>query len=90
MDSTVMPRLCGVSLTETICCLRLRAASAFAPGARARTDTFIRQTKKLYSDTRTQRNLSKLNEELAEVHSIMTKNIAEVLGQGEKLDSKCY
>ena len=51
-------------------------------------DTFIQRTKKLYIDTRTQRNINKLNEDLTEVHSIMTKNIQDVLGQGEKLDSK--
>ena len=39
-------------------------------------------------DTRTQRNINKLNEDLTEVHSIMTKNIQDVLGQGERLDSK--
>lgn len=54
----------------------------------AAADTFIQKTKKLYMDTRTQRNLAKLNDDLAEVHSIMTRNIAEVLGQGEKLDSE--
>lgn len=51
-------------------------------------DTYIQKTKKLYVDTRTQRNISKLNEDLTEVHSIMTKNIQDVLGQGERLDSK--
>ena len=50
-------------------------------------DTFIQKTKKLYLDTRTQRNIAKLSEDLNEVHSIMTRNIAEVLGQGERLDS---
>ena len=39
-------------------------------------------------DTRTQRNINKLNEDLTEVHSIMTKNIQDVLGQGERLDSE--
>jgi hypothetical protein len=52
------------------------------------TDTFIQKTKKLYLDTRTQRNLAKLNQDIAEVHSIMTRNIQEVLGQGERLDSE--
>lgn len=52
------------------------------------TDTFIQKTKKLYLDTRTQRNLTKLNEELNEVHSIMTKNIEDFLRQGEKLESE--
>lgn len=51
-------------------------------------DTYIQKTKKLYMDTRTQRNISKLNEDLTEVHSIMTKNIQDVLGQGERLDSE--
>ena len=37
-------------------------------------------------DTRTQRNLPKLNDELYEVHQIMTRNVQEVLGVGEKLD----
>lgn len=38
-------------------------------------------------DSRTQRNIDKLNEDLSEVHMVMTKNINEVLGQGEKLDT---
>ena len=50
-------------------------------------DTFISKTKKLYLDTRTQRNMAKLSEDISEVHSIMTRNIADVLGQGERLDS---
>lgn len=49
-------------------------------------DAFIQKTKKLYLDTRTQRNLAKLNDELYEVHQIMTRNVQEVLGVGEKLD----
>uniref|UniRef100_A0A0E0KK02 Longin domain-containing protein n=1 Tax=Oryza punctata TaxID=4537 RepID=A0A0E0KK02_ORYPU len=48
-------------------------------------DTFIQKTKKLYLDTRTQRNLAKLNDELYEVHQIMTRNVQEVLGVGEKV-----
>ena len=62
--------------------LGLTPFSCFLP------DKFIQKTRKLYLDTRTQRNLSKLNSELNEVQSIMTKNIQEVLGQGEKLESK--
>ena len=49
-------------------------------------DTFIQKTKKLFQDSRSARNLAKINDDLAEVHSIMTRNIAEVLGQGEQLD----
>jgi vesicle transport protein SEC22 len=51
-------------------------------------DTYIQKTKKLYLDTRTQRNIAKLNDELYEVHQIMTRNVQEVLGVGEKLDRK--
>lgn len=32
--------------------------------------------------------MTALTADLAEVHTIMSKNIAEVLGQGEKLDSE--
>ena len=53
-------------------------------------DTFIQKTKKLYQDTRTQRNIAKLNDELYEVHQIMTRNVQEVLGVGEKLDRKMF
>lgn len=52
------------------------------------TDTFIQKTKKLYLDTRTQRNIAKLNQDIAEVHQIMTRNINDVLAQGERLDSE--
>ena len=51
-------------------------------------DTYIQKTRKLYLDTHTQRNLSKLNDDLIEVQQIMTRNIQEVLGMGEKLDRK--
>ena len=60
--------------------------SACQAGVAMLADTFIQKTKKLYMDTRTQRNISKLNEDIAEVHQIMTRNIAEVLGHGERLD----
>lgn len=48
-------------------------------------DTFIQKTKKLYLDTRTQRNITKLQTDVQEVATVMTKNIAEILGQGEKM-----
>ncbi|XP_062157505.1 25.3 kDa vesicle transport protein SEC22-1-like [Alnus glutinosa] len=60
--------------------------TAARPYAFIKFDTFIHKTKKLYQDTRTQRNISKLNDELYEVHQIMTRNVQEVLGVGEKLD----
>ncbi|KAI8544738.1 hypothetical protein RHMOL_Rhmol08G0318300 [Rhododendron molle] len=60
--------------------------TAARPYAFIKFDTFIQKTRKLYQDTRTQRNISKLNDELYEVHQIMTRNVQEVLGVGEKLD----
>ena len=62
-------------------------SSATRPYAFIKFDTFIQKTKKLYIDTRTQRNLNKLNEELNDVQDIMKQNIQDVLGRGEKLDS---
>ncbi|URE29492.1 25.3 kDa vesicle transport [Musa troglodytarum] len=60
--------------------------TAARPYAFIKFDTFIQKTKKLYLDTHTQRNIAKLNDELYEVHQIMTRNVQEVLGVGEKLD----
>ena len=60
---------------------------ASRPYAFIKFDTFIQKTKKLYVDTRTQRNLSKLNEELSDVQDSMKQNIQDVLGRGERLDS---
>lgn len=61
--------------------------SASRPYAFIKFDTFIQKTKRLYVDTRTQRNLNKLNEDLNDVQKIMTQNIQDVLGRGERLDS---
>lgn len=55
-----------------------------------RFDTFIQRTKKLYLDTRTQRNIELLNQEVSEVHSIMTRNLQDVLGIGERLDRTAH
>ncbi|KAM4099677.1 hypothetical protein ACJW30_05G009200 [Castanea mollissima] len=60
--------------------------TAARPYAFIKFDTFIQKTKKLCQDTRTQRNIAKLNDELYEVHQIVTCNVQEVLGVGEKLD----
>lgn len=54
-----------------------------------RFDTFIQKTKKLYVDSRTQRNLDKLNVELRDVQNIMTKNINDVMSRGERLEGMC-
>lgn len=65
----------------------MEVESATRPYAFIKFDTFIQKTKKLYMDTRAQRNVNKLNEDLADVQKIMMTNIQEVLGRGERLDS---
>eukprot|EP00658_Telonema_sp_P-2_P017982 TRINITY_DN1702_c0_g1_i1.p1 TRINITY_DN1702_c0_g1~~TRINITY_DN1702_c0_g1_i1.p1 ORF type:complete len:223 (-),score=61.56 TRINITY_DN1702_c0_g1_i1:408-1076(-) len=49
-------------------------------------ERFMEATKKLYVDTRTQRNLHKLTEELNDVTQIMSRNINEVMQRGGKLE----
>eukprot|EP00128_Syssomonas_multiformis_P018603 Colp12_sorted_trinity150504_noHs@11898 len=49
-------------------------------------DTVIQKTKKMYMDSRSSKNLAKLNDELQDVHRIMTQNIQDVIGRGEKID----
>ena len=61
-------------------------AAATRPYAFVKFDTFIQKTRRVYADARTQRNIAALSSELGEVHAIMTRNIADVLGQGERLD----
>ncbi|KAJ1566325.1 SNAP receptor [Cladochytrium tenue] len=56
------------------------------PYAFVKFDSFIQKVKKQYKDTKTQRNLNKLNDELQDVTRIMTKNIQDVLGRGNTLD----
>mmetsp|Transcript_16847 Transcript_16847/g.56574 ORF Transcript_16847/g.56574 Transcript_16847/m.56574 type:complete len:215 (-) Transcript_16847:103-747(-) len=60
---------------------------ASRPYAFIKFDAFIQKTKRLYVDTRAQRNVAKLNEDLQGVHQVMMTNIQEVLGRGERLDS---
>ena len=49
----------------------------------------IQRLKRQYLDTRANRNLDKLNTELQDVQRIMTQNIQDVLGRGERLESMC-
>jgi hypothetical protein len=51
-------------------------------------DTFMQKTKRIYQDTRTQNNLSKLNDDLQDVTRIMTKNMEDLLWRGDSLDRK--
>jgi hypothetical protein len=48
----------------------------------------MQKTKRIYQDTRTQNNLSKLNEDLQDVTRIMTKNMEDLLWRGDSLDRK--
>jgi len=48
------------------------------PYAFIKFDTFIQKTKKVYADSRSQKNLSKVTEDLNDVNKIMTKNISEI------------
>lgn len=54
--------------------------------ARAGLDATMQRIKRRFGDSR-QHNLSKLNDDLQDVTRIMTTNIQDVLGRGEKLDS---
>eukprot|EP00824_Muranothrix_gubernata_P020225 TRINITY_DN4048_c0_g1_i1.p2 TRINITY_DN4048_c0_g1~~TRINITY_DN4048_c0_g1_i1.p2 ORF type:complete len:216 (+),score=33.15 TRINITY_DN4048_c0_g1_i1:110-757(+) len=60
---------------------------AMRPYAFIKFDTFIQKTKKLYMDTRTQRNIEKLSKDLQDVQKVMTKNIEDVLNRGERLET---
>lgn len=50
-------------------------------------DPFIQKKQREFVDPSSKQNTSKLNADLADIHSIMTKNIQEVLNRGEKLDN---
>ncbi|KAF2075360.1 hypothetical protein CYY_003336 [Polysphondylium violaceum] len=49
-------------------------------------ESFITKTKNVYIDTRSQKNLSDISVELRDVHKIMSKNIKDIVGRGEKLN----
>lgn len=49
-------------------------------------DTFISRTKATYADARATQNLDKLNDELRDVTSVMTKNIEDLLYRGDSLE----
>ena len=51
-------------------------------------DTFIQKARKNYQDSRTRRNLNRLNDELQDVQRIMVQNIDDVLQRGEQLSGE--
>lgn len=56
------------------------------PYAFIKFDTFIQKTVRIYEDTRTQQNLTRLNDDLRDVTQIMTKNMEDLLWRGDSLD----
>eukprot|EP00586_Coscinodiscus_wailesii_P015638 CAMPEP_0172495914 /NCGR_PEP_ID=MMETSP1066-20121228/79723_1 /TAXON_ID=671091 /ORGANISM="Coscinodiscus wailesii, Strain CCMP2513" /LENGTH=224 /DNA_ID=CAMNT_0013267927 /DNA_START=49 /DNA_END=723 /DNA_ORIENTATION=- len=52
-----------------------------------KTDQFIQRKQREFVDPTSRQNSSKLNDDLADIHSIMKKNIQEVLNRGEKLET---
>ncbi|KAI1776378.1 snare-like protein [Hypoxylon cercidicola] len=61
-------------------------APALRPYAFMEFDTFIGRTKALYADARATQNLDRLNDELRDVTSVMTKNIEDLLYRGDSLE----
>lgn len=49
-------------------------------------DNYMQKTKKLYQDERAQTNLDKLNTDLADVKTVLQKNIEDLLYRGDSLD----
>ena len=56
------------------------------PYAFIKFDLVIQRRRKEFVDPTSRKNTSKLNEDLADIQSIMRKNIDEVLNRGEKLE----
>jgi len=50
-------------------------------------DPYLQRKQREFVDPSSKQNTSKLNSDLADIHSIMTKNIQEVLNRGEILDN---
>ncbi|CAH3038077.1 vesicle-trafficking protein SEC22b [Pocillopora verrucosa] len=62
-----------------------KVATATRPYLFIEFDTFIQKARKNYQDSRTRRNLNRLNDELQDVQRIMVQNIDDVLQRGEQL-----
>lgn len=63
-----------------------RIETAARPYEFIKLDTFLKRKQRDFVDPTTRENTTKLNEDLQDIHSIMKKNIQEVLNRGEKLD----
>jgi vesicle transport protein SEC22 len=61
-------------------------ANTARPYAFIKFDPFLQRKQREFADPSTKKNTSKINEDLADIQSIMRKNIEEVLNRGEKLE----
>ncbi|KAI9982958.1 hypothetical protein PInf_006809 [Phytophthora infestans] len=58
------------------------------PYAFIKFDKFIQKKRKEYADPSSSQNMHRLNDDLADIHNIMRKNIQEVLNRGERVERK--
>lgn len=58
------------------------------PYALLKFDKTLQRLRKEYQDPSSRQNSSRLAEEVNEVHTIMRRNIQEILDRGEKLESE--
>ncbi|KAJ0404352.1 hypothetical protein P43SY_001472 [Pythium insidiosum] len=56
------------------------------PYAFIKFDKFIQKKRKEYTDPNSSQNMHRLNDDLADIHNIMRRNIQEVLNRGEKVE----
>ncbi|KAF0713680.1 hypothetical protein AaE_011737 [Aphanomyces astaci] len=56
------------------------------PYAFIKFDKYIQKKRKEYTDPSSSQNMSKLNNDLADIHNVMRQNIQEVLNRGEAID----
>ncbi|TDH72630.1 hypothetical protein CCR75_002072 [Bremia lactucae] len=56
------------------------------PYAFIKFDKFIQKKRKEYADPSSSQNMHRLNDDLADIHNIMRKNIQEVLNRGERVE----
>ncbi|TMW62167.1 hypothetical protein Poli38472_009660 [Pythium oligandrum] len=61
-------------------------ATVARPYAFIKFDKFIQKKRKEYTDPNSSQNMHRLNDDLADIHNIMRKNIQEVLNRGERVE----
>ncbi|OQR82114.1 vesicle-trafficking protein SEC22b [Thraustotheca clavata] len=65
---------------------RVVVTTVARPYAFIKFDKFIQRKRKEYTDPSSSQNMSKLNNDLADIHNVMRKNIQDVLSRGEAID----